>query len=74
MLRNGWHCQFTEADLKTPLPRTFTFQTPDKVIELAERGGALKDLASRQAMDYAIKMGRGSVWLWLTPEQYGKLK
>ena len=25
MLRDGWYCQFLEADLKTALPRTFTF-------------------------------------------------
>jgi hypothetical protein len=74
MLCKGWQCQFIEADLKTPLPRTLTFQTPDKVIELAKRGGALTDLASRQALDYAIQLGRGSVWLHLTPEQYGEVE
>jgi hypothetical protein len=41
---------------------------------MAERGGALRDLASRQAVDYGISMGRGSVWLNLTEEQYAKLK
>jgi hypothetical protein len=41
---------------------------------MAERGNALKDLAARQALDYAINMGRGSVWLWLSDEQYAKLK
>jgi superoxide dismutase len=25
-------------------------------------------------MDYGISMGRGSGWLWLTAEQYAKLK
>ena len=29
MLRDGWYCQFLEADLKTPLPRKFTFAAPE---------------------------------------------
>ena len=74
MCNRGWECQFLEADLKTPVGRRMTFADPQKVIELAERGGAFKDLASRQAMDYGINMGRGSAWLWLTDEQYAKLK
>jgi hypothetical protein len=45
MLRDGWYCQFLEADLKTPLPRKFRFGTPEKIVELAERGRGLKDLA-----------------------------
>jgi hypothetical protein len=47
MLWDGWYCQFLEADLKTPLPRKVTFATPEKVVELAERGRGLKDLASK---------------------------
>ena len=50
MLRDGWYCQFLEADLKTALPRTFTFATPEKVVELAERGRGLKDLTSRRIL------------------------
>jgi len=73
MLR-GWYCQFLEADLKTALPRTFTFATPEKVIELAERGRALKDLASKQALERGIETGRGGIYLRLTYEQYNKLK
>jgi hypothetical protein len=42
MLRDGWYCQFLEADPKTALPRTFTFATPEKIVELAERGRGLK--------------------------------
>jgi hypothetical protein len=30
-LRTGWLVQFCEADLKTPLPRTFTFADPEKI-------------------------------------------
>jgi 2-polyprenyl-6-methoxyphenol hydroxylase-like FAD-dependent oxidoreductase len=74
MHNQGWSCQFLEPDLKTPLPRKLTFATSDKVLQLIERAGALKDLAARQAIEHGIEMGRGGVYLMLTPEQYGKLK
>jgi hypothetical protein len=70
----GWHCQFLEADLQTPLPRKLTFAAPDKIVELVERGGGFKDLADRQAFDQGIAIGRGGVWLSLTEEQYQKPK
>jgi hypothetical protein len=34
-LRTGWQIQFLEADLKTALPRKFTFTDPEKIRELA---------------------------------------
>ena len=74
MLNRGWQCQFLEADLKTPLPCKLTFSDPAKIVEMAERGGALKDLAAKQALDYAISMGRGSVFLMLTEQQYVSLR
>src|SRR5436305_9455688 len=61
MLRDGWYCQFLEADVKTPLPQKFTFATPEKSAELAERGRALKDLATKQALEHGIQTGRGGV-------------
>jgi hypothetical protein len=72
--KGGWLCQFLEPDLKTPLPRTFTFQTPEKVEELIRRGGGMHDLASRQAVEHGLDMGRGGVYLNLTEEQYRTLK
>jgi hypothetical protein len=42
--RNGWHCQFLEADLKTSLPRKLHFASPEKIIELVERGGGIPAL------------------------------
>lgn len=72
--RQGWQCQFLEADLKTSLPRTVTFTSPAKLIELVERGGGLPDLASRQALEHAIANGRGGVFLHLRPEQYARLQ
>jgi hypothetical protein len=44
--RNGWQCQFLEADLKTPLPRKLYFITSEKVVELVERGGGITDQES----------------------------
>jgi hypothetical protein len=74
MHRDGWYCQFLEEDLKTSLPRKFTFQTPEKVEELIRRGGGMNDLASKQAVEHGLDMGRGGVYLNLSQEQYSKLK
>ena len=74
MQRDGWYCQFLEEDLKTPLPRKVRLDDPAKIIEMAKRGGAAMLLEDRQALDYGIARGRGSVWLSLKPDQYGKLR
>jgi hypothetical protein len=72
--RKGWQEQFTEADLKTPLPRTFTFADPEKIRELARRAEAWGDSESRQMLEHDIENGRGGCYLRLTPEQYRKLR
>jgi hypothetical protein len=72
--RAGWQVQFTEADLKTPLPRQFTFTDPEKIRELARRGEAWGDSESRQMLEYGIEKGRGGCYLRLTPGQYRKLR
>jgi len=72
--RGGWEVQFLEADLKTPLPRKLTFYDPEKIRELARRGGAWRDSESRQMLDHAIENGRGGIYLRLTPEQYRLLR
>jgi hypothetical protein len=72
--RGGWEVQFLEPDLKTPLPRKFTFANPEKIRELARRGEAWGNLESKQALEHAIEMGRGGIYLKLTPEQYARLK
>jgi hypothetical protein len=38
--RQGWYVQFLKADLRTPLPRAYTFNDPQKICELAQHGGA----------------------------------
>ena len=72
--RERWHCQFTEADLKTPLPKKLYFTSAKKVVELAERGGGLPDQESRVMLNQAVESGRGGVFLKLTAEQYEQLK
>ena len=74
MDRHGWQCQFLEADLKTPLPKRLHFTSPDKINDLVERGGGLRDQESRLMLDQGIAMGSGGVFLSLTEEQYRKLK
>lgn len=72
--RNDWYCQFLDQDLKTSLPRKLHFASSDKIIELVQRGGGFSDLESWLALDQAIVTGRGGVFLYLSPEQYSKLK
>jgi hypothetical protein len=70
----GWYCQFLEEDLKTSLPKSLTFATPDKVIELIGRGGGIKSLEDQQAVEYAVQNGRGGMHLILSRDQYAKLR
>jgi hypothetical protein len=71
-LRCGWQVQFLEADLKTPLPRKLTFANPEKIREIAKRGEARGTSEARQLLEHAIDVGRGGVYLRLTPEQYAR--
>jgi hypothetical protein len=72
--RKGWHCQFLEEDLKTPLTRKLRFASPNKIVELVQRAGGFPDQESRHAFNHGIEIGRGGVFLNLTEEQYAKLK
>jgi hypothetical protein len=72
--RDGWHVQFLESDLKTPLPRTLKFADPEKIREMARRGEACGTSEARQMLEHAIETGRGGVYLRLTPEQYARLR
>ena len=73
LVKSGWYCQFLEEDCKTSLARKLTFADPEKVREMAKRGGAEWTSADRQTLEYALEMGRGAVWLRLTKEQLDKL-
>jgi hypothetical protein len=70
----GWYVQFLESDLRTPLRKTATFASEDKLIEMAERGKADLNLESRAAIQHGIEIGRGGFYLNLTDEQYRKLR
>lgn len=72
--RSGWHCQFLEEDLKTPIRKKLNLVAPETLFEIAERGGYWLNLDGRQAMQRAIDMGRGGIWLELTEEQYRRLR
>jgi len=74
MHNNGWSCQFLESDLKTSLRRKLTFASAAKIREMFDRFSEDQKLEARQALDYAISIGRGSIWLDLTPEQYEQLR
>jgi hypothetical protein len=58
--RKGWYCQFLEEDYRTPLPKKLDFKYPDKIIELAMRGGAASNLEGRQAIDQPIIIRSGT--------------
>jgi hypothetical protein len=73
MLRDGWHCQFLEQDLKTPLPKRLRFNNKEKLREIAERGGCNMNLEARQSLDHGIEIGRGGIWLEISEEQYRRL-
>jgi len=74
LAKGGWSVSFLEEDCKTVLPRHFVFQSELKILDLAQHGGAEFNLAGRQAIEHWIGMGRGSVWLKLTREQYDTLR
>jgi hypothetical protein len=74
MLTKEWYCQSLEEDAQTSLPRTIRMKDPDKIFELAERGGCNLNLEGRQAIQHGIDIGRGEIWLELSEEQYAKLK
>ena len=69
----GWRVTFLDKDLRTALPRTMLIQDEQKIIDMAERGGADWTSADRETVEFAIRQGKGAVWLNLTPEQCGKL-
>jgi hypothetical protein len=72
--RSGWYCQFLEEDCRTSLPKKLSFKHPEKILELAQRAGAVQNLEGRQAIEHAIRNGRGGIWLELSEDQYRKLK
>ena len=54
--------------------RTFRFGESGRVAETSERGNAFQDLAARQGFEYGLSRGLGRCDLWLTEEQYARLR
>jgi hypothetical protein len=73
-LTNSWCCQFLEPDVKTSAGRHLTFASAAKVRELYDRSGCDKKLEDRQALEHAIEIGNGAMWIEITEDQYRKLK
>jgi hypothetical protein len=72
--QGGWHCRFHQDDLpKTPISRGFVFRGAEKIYEAAQRGDGLIDMECRDALDEAVALGRGGIWLRLTEDQYSTL-
>ncbi len=64
----GWHCRFT-AEGRRALPKRLTFRDSAKIYEVARRGNGLLDDESQKALDQAVELGRGGMWLRLTNDQ-----
>ena len=68
----GWRVTVLDGD--KVLPRTLLFQSEEKLTEMAERGGAMKNLADRQGLEHAIRLGRGGLYLELSYPQFTTLQ
>src|SRR6266566_2234252 len=55
MVRNGWHCQSMEEDLKTHLPKRASFRDPAKIYEIARR---VRTLNTREENTILITLSR----------------
>lgn len=67
-----WRISFLEGS--AVLPRTLRFHSNEKLLEMVGKGGALKSLADRQALEHAIVQGRGGFFLELTYPQLATLQ
>jgi hypothetical protein len=72
-LEGVWFYRFIGdgVELLGPVRRT---RDPNVLRGIAERGGGLTDLESRNMLDYGIGQGQGGLYLHLTDEQFARLK
>ena len=70
-MHGNWRVSFAGTG---QLLKELTFATSEKVEQLAERGGALRCLADKQALETGIRAGLGGVHLHLSAEQVAKLR
>ena len=66
---DGWQCRFY-TEYWRPLPKRVTFRNEASIVETARRGNGLIDGATRDALERAIKIGRGGIVLRLDDEQF----
>jgi hypothetical protein len=71
---SSWRCEFMPDGAGAPLPKVLTFASADKIRELAERGGGVANLESRQMLEYGLSSGSGGVYLKLSQDQLAKLR
>ena len=68
----GWRVRFLAGG--SILPRKLLFRSDEKLLEMAAKGGALRCLADRQALEHAMVQGGGGVHLELSHPQMAKLE
>jgi hypothetical protein len=68
-----WVCDFYAIGGGGKIAKTLTFRTREKVIALAERGGAAMYADSQVRLSDGIEKGQGTIFLNLTRAQYEKL-
>ena|ERR1039458_5379071 len=61
--RSRWHCRFVTEEQKVRLPKWLIFSDASDIYETASRGGGLTSEAARKALDLAIEVGKGGIWL-----------
>jgi len=72
---DGWHCRFHAADIcKTPISKMFSFHGKEKIYEMVRRGHGIATPEAFEALDQAVAVGRGQVWLELSDAQYQALR
>ena len=67
-------CRVSFLDGDRVLPRSVVVASEEKLFEMAERGGGLKDLATKKALEHGIRLGRGGMYLELSASQLQNLQ
>lgn len=70
---NRWLCDFYESSGVAKIRKTLAYRSSKAVVSLATRGGAIMDNESHVRFYRELDIGRGSILLNLTSEQYNKL-
>ena len=71
--REEWVLQFMPPTLDRALGRLRIVRSAQAVRDLIARTPTVLSLADRQALDTALELGRGGLFLHITADQYAKL-